>query len=137
MDSNTKQFRDYIQYRFNVTKANLEPEVSPNWDEAYRATSLFNVPFLNETEVIANFTRNIQSNTDNYKSILDSFFTGGPMVAEYTSLKKMPRYLSCRYNLDVFSDYYKCIGYVTWDPEEYAYELLNWVMGSWFEKLPN
>jgi hypothetical protein len=120
-----------------MTEANLHPDETPDWDVAYRATSLFNVPFLNETQAIAKYTKNIKTSNENYLRLLDSFFTSGPLYNEYAKLKKMPTYLSCRYNLDIFSDYTKCIGYFTWDAEEYAYEFLNWVVGSWYEKLPN
>lgn len=69
--------------------------------------------------------------------MLSSFFTEGPQAKEYLNNKKMPTYLSCRFSLDVFDDYWKCIGYKTWDAEEYAYKLLNVVGGSWFKLLPD
>jgi hypothetical protein len=90
---------------------------------------------LNETEKIYEYTKQIDSNPDVFNPLLKAFFADGPQYDEYRISKKFPTYLSCRFNLDIFNDYFKCIGYITWDPEEYAYKLMNILTGSWFVKL--
>jgi hypothetical protein len=138
VDSSTKIIKDYVQYRFNLTKANSEPDVeTPKWDIAYRATEHFNVTYLNDYESLSAFSERILTDKNNFNKIMSSFFTGSPLINQYLSNSKMARYLSCRFTKDIFDDYYKCIGYITWDPEEYAYKLINVIEGSWFKKLPN
>ncbi len=132
VDSDTKWIRDYTQYHLNVTKANEEDHAE--WEEFYKASHLFNVSFLNETQKIYEVTQLIPHNNEVFQNLLRVFFTNGPLYKEYASLKKMPQYLNCRFNIDVFHDYFKCIGYRTWDSEEYATELLDFLTGSWFER---
>jgi hypothetical protein len=118
-----------------VTKANLNDK--PEWEIFYKASNVYNVSFLNETQQIYEYTKKISKDNNVYHNLLKIFFTNGPLYEQYGNVKKMPTYLSCRFNLDIFHDYFKCIGYVTWDSEEYAYALLNFVSGSWYQRLPN
>jgi len=37
------ELNDYLQYRFNVTKANQENDEKPKWDLAYKATKVLTI----------------------------------------------------------------------------------------------
>lgn len=47
----------------------------------------------------------------------------------------MAKYISCRFKKTTFTDYFKCNGKKSWDAAEYAYALLNYLNGDWYEKL--
>lgn len=49
-------------------------------------------------------------------------------------IKEFGKYLGCRFEKDIFSDYMKCIGYSSWDSEEYSNYVLSLISGKWYEK---
>jgi len=42
-NSQSFELNDYLQYRFNVTKANIDNVEKPKWDLSYRATEVNNI----------------------------------------------------------------------------------------------
>jgi hypothetical protein len=84
-DSNSKLPKDYIQYRFNVTQANLNPDVTPEWDISYRATEFFQVNDLSEVEKISAFVDKITTDEDIYKKTCKSFFADGVQYDWYVN----------------------------------------------------
>jgi hypothetical protein len=79
---------DYIQYKFNITDANLYPDLKPEWEIRYRATEFFGINNLSELNRIKSFIQTIDSNTANYLKIASAFFTEGPMYDVYTISKR-------------------------------------------------
>lgn len=127
--------KDFLQYRLNLSESNKYPDKPPKWDIAYRATNYFSVNDLSDVSSLKKFCLDIENHMPTFEKVVSSFFTGGPLVRDYLATKKMKKYLSCRFREDIFDHYYKCIGYITWDAEEYAYKLLNILTGSWFKKI--
>jgi len=82
IDSNTKQLRDYVQYRLNLTKANSSPE-KPKWDFVYRATEAFKVNDLADFNQFKQFIEKIEDKQAEYKTVLKNFFNDGPLYNEY------------------------------------------------------
>ena len=125
IDSNTKQLIDYVQYRLNITKANLDPIPSnkPKWDIAYRASEEFQARDLVDFNRFADFIERIQNRTGEYKMLMRHFFNDGPMYKEYVNnpgimfiklnIEDMSKFMYCRFKENTFDDYLKCTRYRT------------------------
>jgi hypothetical protein len=85
IDSNSKLPRDYLQYRLNLTKANLDIK-PPEWEVAYRASELFNIAYLNDTLGLYLFAQEIETNQEVYDKALEAFYSGGPDYSAYKNV---------------------------------------------------
>jgi hypothetical protein len=87
IDSNSKFPVDYIQYKFNLTLANSQPDITPIWEVRYRATQLYNVTNLTELKLLKNFIDTLDTNKENYLKVVSAFFTEGPLYNLYVDKK--------------------------------------------------
>ena len=75
-------------------------------------------------------------------SIMYNFFGVGTDFDKYKDNKSMynilflefGKYLGCRFSMDVFDKYMKCISYWSWDSSEMTNFLLEHLSGNWYEK---
>jgi hypothetical protein len=86
IDSNSKIPKDYLQYRLNITQANLNAE-TPKFEISYRASELFNVKYLNDTQGINKYTLDIESDDKVFRKALKAFYSDGPNYDEYLKVK--------------------------------------------------
>lgn len=129
--------RDYTQYRFNVTKANLNLNTKPDLDVAYKAASHLNVLYLNYTQHIYDYVHSLDDNQANFDKTVKMYFAEGPLYKPSVIPNNMSKYLKCRFANDVFENFVKCAGKKNISEEDYSYYILNWFSGSWYERLPN
>ncbi len=72
----------------NITLANLTPDKNPIWDEVYKASELFEIHDLSETEKINSFVKNLLNDEPSFSKICNAFFTEGPQVSYCNDNKK-------------------------------------------------
>lgn len=82
VDSKSKLPKDYLQYRLNLTEANLSSD-DPVWKVSYRASEFFNVKYLNEVDKINEFVLNIEKDNNIYTRMCRAFFADGPQIEVY------------------------------------------------------
>jgi sphingomyelin phosphodiesterase len=83
VDSDTKIFKDYLQYRMNITLANSHVDNEPVWEVSYRASEYFGAKDLTDLEAIHQYVEKIASDDAVYQKTCRSFFTDGPQVEMY------------------------------------------------------
>ncbi len=72
---------------------------------------------------------------DSFEFIIDSFYAQGVEKLSYINNKRLPHYISCRFNESIFDDYLKCTGYRTWDYIEYVNRFIESLSGKWYIKI--
>ena len=77
----------------------------------------------------------IMYDKDSFNFIIDSFYAQGVEKLSYINNKRLPHYISCRFNESIFDDYLKCTGYRTWDYIEYVNRLIESLSGKWYVKV--
>ncbi len=92
VDSDSKFPKDYLQYRLNITKANLANQTEPKWEVVYKATHFFNIPYLNDFEGISKFAKDIENNMEVYDKALEAFYSGGPYYNTYKNVTSMLKF---------------------------------------------
>jgi hypothetical protein len=136
IDPDTKFPVDYLQYRMNLDEANKSDD-PPKWEAKYRATEYFGLENLTEIEKIRNFVLKIESDEEINEKVLEAFFSGGPEYLARKKNKEMPKYFRCRFLENTFNDFFDCIGWHTWNHEEYSFKALNILTGKWYLRLPD
>lgn len=135
VDSNTKIVKDYSQYRLNLTEANLTPEIKPQFTVSYTAKESFNIKHLNDYYPFKESISRMSTDKDWFDFITDAFYADGVEKLSYIANKRLPKFLTCRFNESVFDLYFKCTGYRTWDSAEYVDRFLEMIIGQWYVKV--
>jgi len=134
VDDTSKVILDYTQYFMNISKANADPDNTPTWEVLYNAKQYFGMENMLDYSRFVNVTQELISNSTNVTSIMYNFFGVGKDYEKNKDNKKFGKYLGCRFEKDVFDDYFKCIGYRSWDPTELTNYFLEMLSGSWYKK---
>ena len=77
----------------------------------------------------------IMEGKDSFEFFIDSFYAQGVEKLSYINNKRLPHYISCRFNESIFDDYLKCTGYRTWDYIEYVNRFIESMSGKWYVKI--
>jgi len=136
MDSESFLLNDYTQYFLNLTKANLSPDDTPQWEILYNASEKFGIKNLSDFNQFQEITKQLYNNNATIVNDTVYYFFG--MNKDYETYKKQSNigyYMGCRFDKFNYKDYMNCVRYFSWDWEN---ELLNFfldlVSGSWYNK---
>ena len=119
IDTETKQIKDYEQYRLNLTDSNLNGEA--NWYLSYTATELFNVTDLTEREKMCSI--NVEG-----EYIKKRYCDNASEKKMHD--KKEIRKAECTITTDSYNDYFICTEKSIFT-RAYFYKLLNDISGEW------
>jgi len=133
IDSNSKMPIDYLQYRMNLTAANMDEINPPKWEISYKATEMFQVDSLNDVDQISSFIHSLKTDDDAYDRTCKAFFTDGPQYEANVNKTRTRNYLYCRMKHDIFDDFFDCIAEITWNEEDYIYKVMNMFSGKWYK----
>jgi hypothetical protein len=67
--------------------------------------------------------------------VLDTFYAQGVEKQSYINNKRLPNFMTCRFNISVFDEYLRCTGYRTWDYTEYINRFIESFSGNWYLKV--
>lgn len=114
VDYSTLILKDFVQYRLNLTEANLNPDEKPVWSISYKAKETFGFEHLSDFNVFKNAIGKIMNDNDWLEFIVKSFFSDSiTSVGQNIKNKNFPLFISCRFNISIFDDYLKCTHYRT------------------------
>jgi len=134
VDSNSMIVKDYEQYRFNITEANLNPDLKPTWKVSYTATKSLGVKHLNDYKTLAKNIDRMEKEADWFNIVTDYFYAEGTEKKSYITNKKLAKFFTCRFRESIFDDYMRCTSYRTWDYSEYINRFIETLSGKWYIK---
>jgi hypothetical protein len=126
--------KNYIQYRLNLTEANLHPDSDPVWKKSYDFNSLYGTENLHDFEKLNETIQKIQNNQTEYEKYAEQFFSQGPDFETYRYDKLAQLTLYCRQSTDTFEDFEKCTKYKSIEKQAIAAYIMDRLTGYWFEK---
>jgi hypothetical protein len=143
MDDNNV-LKDYSLLYFNVTKANVNENVLPQFEIGYTASELFNLTYLNEFDKYQTAVDKIMSDEDYFERISFIYFgfgephvdlvtgPGGKMIRTKSDDEDLKFFLWCRFKEGVFENYVKCMGKrKSWDGFDSAMSFVEKLSGKW------
>jgi predicted restriction endonuclease len=119
-----------------MTLANSQPDITPRWEIRYQASEYLNVESLEQYSKIADFVNNLNVDTKAYEKLVKYYYTEGPMYEIGMKDSRLFTYLKCRMLNDDFYEFFRCISWITYNLEEYAFDILNHAGGAWYKRIP-
>ena len=119
IDRDTKQVKDYEQYRLNLTDSNINREA--NWYLSYTATELYNVTDLTEREKMCSINVEGEYIKKRYSDNADE---------KKIHNKKEIRKAHCYITNDNYYEYFECTEQSMFTTA-YIYKLLNDISAEW------
>jgi len=104
--------KDYLQYRLNITKANMQPDIDPQWEIAYNSSQAFGVTHLYDYTRFDLAIAKITNDKDYFNFIFDMYFSQGSHEKQ-RKLRNMPKYISCRFKSETLTRFFECTGFRT------------------------